>query len=135
MVTRSSDREKQILDLFEAALDHPSDERVSWLEAQTDGDADLLSAVMAMLDIDERDDVSLRTGAAAAEAPLAPVKHPEQIGAYRVIRVIGEGGMGVVYEGERSKGDFEHRVAIKASGLGYESHHLQQQGGFRFSRT
>ncbi len=38
---------------------------------------------------------------------------PERIGAYRITRLIGEGGMGAVFEGVRDEGDFDLRVAIK----------------------
>jgi serine/threonine protein kinase/TolB-like protein len=36
-----------------------------------------------------------------------------RIGAYRVLREIGRGGMGCVYLAERADGAFEHRVALK----------------------
>jgi serine/threonine-protein kinase len=47
---------------------------------------------------------------------------PRSIGAYRVVRELGRGGMGSVYLGERSEGDFAHRVAIKVvrAGAGSE---------------
>lgn len=41
------------------------------------------------------------------------VAQPEQIGAYRIIREIGRGGMGTVYLGERNDGQFKQEVAIK----------------------
>ena len=38
---------------------------------------------------------------------------PERAGAYKVKDLIGRGGMGAVYLGERDAGDFDHKVAIK----------------------
>jgi non-specific serine/threonine protein kinase/serine/threonine-protein kinase len=51
--------------------------------------------------------------AASAEVPTDEPTPGSRIGAWRVIRVVGRGGMGVVCEAERAKGDFEQRVAIK----------------------
>ena len=51
--------------------------------------------------------------AACAEVPAEEPPSGSLIGDWRVIRVVGRGGMGVVCEAERAKGDFEQRVAIK----------------------
>jgi serine/threonine protein kinase/WD40 repeat protein len=47
-------------------------------------------------------------------APSAPsaAPHPERLGDYRILRMIGQGGMGVVYEAERQS--LKCRVALKA---------------------
>lgn len=50
-----------------------------------------------------------RLNMAAAEA-LVP---PERVGPYRLVRVLGVGGMGEVWLGERADGLVERRVAIK----------------------
>ena len=43
----------------------------------------------------------------------APMALPERIGMYRLTELIGSGGMGMVFRGERDDGLFEHVVAIK----------------------
>lgn len=55
---------------------------------------------------------------ACAENLTEPIKHNgslvgERIGAYRIVREIGRGGMGAVYLAQRADGAFEKQVAIK----------------------
>jgi tetratricopeptide (TPR) repeat protein len=49
-------------------------------------------------------------GRASPRVGLAP---GNRIGAYRVVELLGVGGMGEVYRAERADGQFEHQVAIK----------------------
>jgi hypothetical protein len=52
---------------------------------------------------------NLADGPETAPAPTAPGR----IGPWRLLRLLGSGGMGDVWLGERSDGTVEHRVAIK----------------------
>ena len=49
---------------------------------------------------------------------------PEFIGPYRVIRVLGEGGMGTVYEAEET-GSFKRNVAVKVVRAGFGSREVR----------
>lgn len=56
----------------------------------------------------------LRTGAAPLPHEMPDSRAmPSRIGDYCIIRLLGRGGMGAVYLGERVEADFDHVVAIK----------------------
>ena len=112
---------QQIDKVLARALDQPAAERTAFLERVCAADRDLFDAVMRLLGYAELPDAALDTGgglsgamwaelAASAAGERSP---PSEIGAYRIVREIGRGGMAVVYLAERKGGDFEHRVAIK----------------------
>jgi hypothetical protein len=57
---------------------------------------------------------ALATGAAARIlAPAEPLPPGSRFGAFEVVRLLGQGGMGEVYLAQRADGEFEQRVAIK----------------------
>jgi tetratricopeptide (TPR) repeat protein/predicted Ser/Thr protein kinase len=96
----------QMKDVYSAAMEKPPAERDAFLD-EACPDASLREEVGKLLAAEDRPPL---------ESPLAGVLGrgllPAAIGRYRIIRVLGEGGMGVVYEAEQ---DQPHRkVAIKA---------------------
>ena len=113
------ERWRQIEALLDSALDLPMRERKAHLERACAGDADLLRDVWAILDAGQRSDPVLDASAVRLGGPLLPneiaptVVHPERVGAYRIQRLIGEGGMGSVYLAQRDDGEFDQRVALK----------------------
>ncbi len=53
-------------------------------------------------------------------------EHPERIGPYHIVQVIGEGGMGVVYEAEQRE-PIRRRVALKLIKLGMDTREVVQR--------
>ena len=106
----------RIQSLFHAAVELPSDQQRSYLEAQCADDPSLVGATLALLEQDARADTLLDRGVATAaheligrDATYSPAAG--RFGPYRIVKLLGEGGMGVVYLAERD--DLESVAAIK----------------------
>ena len=103
--------ERRALELLSQALDIPSNQREDWVRTECAGDAALERRVLGLLATERSHPGALKTGGARHDT-VEP-EAPEQVGAYRIIETIGQGGMGAVYKGERASGNFDHTVAIK----------------------
>ncbi|NCN85378.1 MAG: serine/threonine protein kinase [Sphingomonadales bacterium] len=101
--------EREAIMLFEAMLDIAEADRDAWLTQRITDNGPLRTRIEAMRRADRN--AMLRTGAATETVTDDPI--PERIGAYRIVSLIGRGGMGSVYRGERDVGDFDHVAAIK----------------------
>ena len=111
-------RWKQVEVLFEQALELAPDRRPAFLQKGCDGDDELRREVQSMLDFHERagsfiDQPSLFVSSDQIGQLDSAVPSGHLIGAYRVIREIGRGGMGAVYLAERADEQYQRRVAIK----------------------
>jgi serine/threonine-protein kinase len=105
------------------ALELSTDERERFLDETCDRDTGLRAAVERMLKDCEADDLLLQPGggasgplweALARDYSAAFAFEPgERVGAYRIVRVLGRGGMATVYLAERADGQFEQTVALK----------------------
>ena len=111
-----STRWERIQSLFHEAVDLPAPGRISFLRTAGGGDEQLMAAVLAMLEEDDRGsslldcDVAQLASRMLGQAAVIPMPFQE-FGPYRIRRVLGEGGMGVVYLAERE--DLGSLVAIK----------------------
>jgi serine/threonine-protein kinase len=99
--------------LFHGALERSGDERAAWLAEQCGSDAQLLADVLAMLEADARGGslLSRSIGQVASDVLDPAVPAITRIGPYRVLSVLGQGGMGVVYLARRE--DLGSTAAIK----------------------
>ena len=114
-----TERLRRVDSVFDAAIDLPLEEQTTYVARACADDEALHAEVLELLREYHRSDSFLDSPAAQIAAPLldaaaalaGPV--PDRIGAFRVVREIGRGGMGRVFLAERADGQFEQRVAVK----------------------
>src|SRR5215475_5655305 len=116
------ERWEQVEDLLNAALDRPVDEREAFLTGACGDDLSLRNQIEHLIncyeqagDFIEAPPVASPDSLAADEAVTLHLDSMvgRQIGAYRLVREIGRGGMGAVYLAARADKEYRQRAAIK----------------------
>jgi serine/threonine protein kinase len=108
----------RVRQLFLDCLERPAAQREAWLADECAGDGVLLGEVRALLAAQSGPADILDRGAMDALQDLhdsanSIERSGQHIGAYRLTKLIGEGGMGSVFLAERNDGAFTQRVALK----------------------
>jgi serine/threonine-protein kinase len=99
--------------LLSDALEREPAMRAAFLDDACAGDDALRADIASLLAAhDSNGSVDAVAGALSGLSHRA-VGPDDRIGPYRLVRVLGHGGMGAVWLGERADGQFEQRVAIK----------------------
>ncbi len=117
----SPERYQRVVDLFEQACRLSAEERPGFLKEACGPDAELQHEIESLLEHDSEGDaddgllgqgkgMGLLASDLRADEPSGE-ELPRQIGGYRIIRQIGYGGMGAVYEAEQENP--KRRVALK----------------------
>ena len=95
----SSNRYQLVESIYQRTVDLPPERRAAFLARECNGDDGLLREIESLIEHFERAEVGF------LEQPIHQYTFsadrssmPAQIGRYEIIRMIGEGGMGVVYE-------------------------------------
>jgi serine/threonine protein kinase len=107
--------------LFDEASQLPVEERAAFLDRNCP-DPEVRAEVESLLPHAASGNTSTPAFSNVVGAAAAMVQHSERqdsmVGPYRIVGLIGEGGMGAVYEGVRDDDQFRKRVAIKTLRIG-----------------
>src|ERR1700683_3916696 len=100
--------------LLDDLLDLPDDQRIKRLLSLRIDDAAVVEEVKSLLRAASasQDFLTPKTRQ-PIDAPADAVPVEPGLCGWRIVRLIGHGGMGDVYEATRARGDFDQRVAIK----------------------
>jgi eukaryotic-like serine/threonine-protein kinase len=129
----SADRWRTLSPYLDEALEIPTRDRGAWLESVFARDAALARDLQKLLlesDLIRETHFLEEPVSLAARAPGATSLAGQTIGAYRLLSLIGQGGMGSVWLAERCDGRFEGRVAVKLLNIAL----VGRAGGERFRR-
>ena len=139
--TLDPERWRRLEPILDAALDLPPGKREAYLDEACGGDDELrILAEQWLAECVESEDFLEEAGGAYLSRviraspfdPSALERVGSRLGAFRLLGILGQGGMGTVFLAERADGQYEQQVAVKVvhqQGLGSDA-----QGRFRFER-
>jgi eukaryotic-like serine/threonine-protein kinase len=125
----SDDRWFVVKTVFTEALEREPGKRDTFLAERCSGDTALLDEVRSLLRAHEEAGRFIETPVGAAILPHASelASPGAMIGAYRIVREIGRGGMGTVYLAARADGAFQKEVALKIVRRGLDTEEILER--------
>ena len=114
------------------ALELPPSKRAAYLDETCGNNKALRDEVEALLEASDDTEDFIETPAFAHSDDWLSGLIGERIGPYRIVELLGEGGMGAVYRGVREDGDFQQQIAIKLVKRGMDTNAILRR--FRSER-
>jgi len=112
----------QVKELFTLALERDPEERSGFLRQACGDDDSLRTEIESLLSSFDGTATFLEDCAAAdLLSAQSRASTGKRIGAYRILRELGQGGMAVVYLGERADQSYRKQVAIKMVRAGIDT--------------
>ncbi len=124
------ERWHRIEELFRTVADRPPAEREAHLTRVCGNDEELRREVLELLAHETADgflEEPIKHAAFAVTNNSSDELLGQRIGSFRLIRLIGRGGMGTVYEAMRDDKQFDQRVALKLIKHGMDSDFVRQR--------
>ena len=97
--------------LFLSALDLEPGERTAFIDRECGDDDGMRAEIRAMLEAHDGNELLLEGRLLSVEEEISLVGR--RLGSYRLVSLIGRGGMGEVYLGERDDDMYQRQVAVK----------------------
>lgn len=112
--------ERELAELFDAAIDLEPDARQRFALARTEGRPALRARLFDLLGVDQDASFILDTPLGLVHDHASLERVGDVIGRYRLVELLGDGGMGSVYLAEQVD-DVERRVALKVIKWGMDT--------------
>ncbi len=117
---------RKVKEIYHAATARPADQWAAFLDEACAGDPELRSEAASLLACHDQAEGFLEEGSTDRESEPCPDDGQDdltgaQVGAYSLVREIGQGGMGVVFLAQRADGQFQRQAAIKVVRQGLET--------------
>ena len=126
------DRHQEVSDLLADALEQTREQRPAFLDRACADDSDLRREVESLIASFDQAEQFIETPAFSLSGATVAPMIGKRIGAWRILREIGHGGMGTVYLAERADEQYREQAALKIVRRGMDTEFVLRR--FRHER-